>query len=207
MSKRHTAANISDRLSEIIKEWGIQVFCMGHDNASNMNLVMELCELFPNDLGCTGHTLQLAIKSGLVLPNVIDAARRVVSHFRHLCLEDTAGTTWHKSKKNPKMTVEFHIRNVATAVQAKDRGAVCARIWNGNQAIHPKVTRHESITVEAAGTADSSSTTFDQGHRINVWWVVGLMCVINVGLSFIFPVLFNLTSATICIWFDSCTCL
>ncbi len=56
---------------------------MGHDNASNMNLVMELCELFPNDLGCTGHTLQLAIKSGLVLPNVIDAARRVVSHFRH----------------------------------------------------------------------------------------------------------------------------
>lgn len=86
MSERHTAANIADRLSEIIKEWGIQVFCTVHDNASNINLAMELCELFPNDLGCTGHTLQLAIKSGLVLPDVakvIDAARRVVSHFRH----------------------------------------------------------------------------------------------------------------------------
>lgn len=50
MSERHTAANIADRLSEIIKEWGIQVFCKVHDNASNMNLAMELYKLFPNDL-------------------------------------------------------------------------------------------------------------------------------------------------------------
>lgn len=49
MSEKHTAANIADRLSEIIKEWGIQVFCKVHDNATNMNLAMELCKLFPND--------------------------------------------------------------------------------------------------------------------------------------------------------------
>lgn len=70
MPERHTAANIADCLSEIIKEWGIQVFCTVHENASNMNLAMELCEMFPKDLGCTGHTLQLAIKAGLVLPDV-----------------------------------------------------------------------------------------------------------------------------------------
>ena len=64
MPERHTAANIADRLTEIIKEWGILVFCTVHDNASNVN--MELCEMFPGDLGCTRHTLQLAIKTGLI---------------------------------------------------------------------------------------------------------------------------------------------
>lgn len=43
-------ANIANRLSEIIKEWDIKVFCTVHDNASNMNLAMELCEKFPKDL-------------------------------------------------------------------------------------------------------------------------------------------------------------
>ncbi len=84
------------------------------------------------------------------------------------------------------MTVEFHICNVANGCSSKGPWcSLCSHMkW---QPSHPsKVTRHESITVEAAGTADSSSTTFDQDHRINVWWVVGLMCVINVGQSFIF---------------------
>lgn len=91
--ERHTAANIADRLSEVIKEWGIQVFCTVHDNASNMNLAMELCEMFPKDLGCTGHSLQLAIKKGLVLPDIakiIDSARRVLRHFRLSALANCA---------------------------------------------------------------------------------------------------------------------
>ena len=85
MTERHTAVNISRRLSETIKEWDHLRFAV-HDNGSNMNLAMKLCELFPKDLGCTGHTLQLAIKAGLVLLDIakaIDAARCVVSHFRH----------------------------------------------------------------------------------------------------------------------------
>lgn len=79
MPERHTAANTADCLSEIIKEWGILVFGTVHDNASNMNLAMELCEMFPKDLGC--NTLQLVIKTALVSPKVVkvyDAARRVV---------------------------------------------------------------------------------------------------------------------------------
>lgn len=137
MSERHTAANIADSLSEIIKEWGIQVFCTVHDNASNMNLAMELCELFPNDLGCTRHTLQLAIKSGLVLPDVakvIDAARRVVSPFHHSALATCALKRRQeklgiraKKLENDCGPMEFHICNAATAVRAKDHGAVCAR--------------------------------------------------------------------------------
>lgn len=51
-----------------------------------MNLAMELCKQFPHHLGCAGHTLQLAIKTGLNLPEVAkttDTVRRVVSHFCH----------------------------------------------------------------------------------------------------------------------------
>lgn len=124
MSESYTAANIANRLSEIIKEWGIQVFCILHDNASDMNLAMELCELFPNDLGCNGHTLQLAIKSGLVLPDItkaIDAARRVFSHFHHSAVAICALKRQQKQlgTKAKKLQNDF-------AVGAKDRSAVCA---------------------------------------------------------------------------------
>ncbi|KAJ8381066.1 hypothetical protein SKAU_G00018440 [Synaphobranchus kaupii] len=80
MPERHTAADIAQRLTDTIREWGPAVFCVTHDNASSMNLAMTLREDFSHDLGCTGHTLQLAIKAGLDLPEVakaIDAARRV----------------------------------------------------------------------------------------------------------------------------------
>ncbi|KAK1172120.1 zinc finger BED domain-containing protein DAYSLEEPER-like [Acipenser oxyrinchus oxyrinchus] len=85
MSERHTAVNISERMNNIVQEWGIDVFCTVHDNASSMNLAMEICDQFPNDLGCSGHTLQLAITAGLSLPDIskaVEAARRVVGHFR-----------------------------------------------------------------------------------------------------------------------------
>lgn len=86
ITERHTAVNIANRLSATIKAWGLQVFCMVHDNAAAMNLALELCEQSPKDIRCTGHTLQLAIKTGLILPEItkaIDAARHVVGHFRH----------------------------------------------------------------------------------------------------------------------------
>ena len=94
MPQRHTAANIAEKLGDVIREWGLgDVFCVVHDNASSMNLAMTLCEDVDEDLGCTGHTLQLAIKKGLELPEVekaIDAARRVVSHFRHSAIATCA---------------------------------------------------------------------------------------------------------------------
>ena len=47
MTERHTAVNIARHLSETIKEWDLLPFCTLHHNASNMNLAIELCELFP----------------------------------------------------------------------------------------------------------------------------------------------------------------
>lgn len=137
MSERHTAVNITDRLSEIIKEWDITVFCTVHDNASNMNLAMELCEKFPEDLGCTGHTLQLAIKSGLVLPDVvraIDAARRVVSHFRHSALapcalkrrQEQLGIRANKLQNNCPVRWNSTVVMLQRLFRATNCGAICA---------------------------------------------------------------------------------
>ncbi|KAJ8364707.1 hypothetical protein SKAU_G00135380 [Synaphobranchus kaupii] len=42
MPERHTAVNIAQRLKETIEEWGLNVFCTIHDNASSMNLAMEI---------------------------------------------------------------------------------------------------------------------------------------------------------------------
>lgn len=75
-----------DSLSAIFKARDIDVFCTVHDNAAAMNLALKLCEGSPTDIGRIGHTLQLAIKADLNLPEIIkavDAARRVVGHFWH----------------------------------------------------------------------------------------------------------------------------
>lgn len=95
MPERHTPVNIAQRLTDTINEWGLMVFCVIHDNASSMTLAMSLGEDFNHDLGCTGHTLQLAIKAGLDLVEVAkttDAARHVVSHFRHSAVATSALT-------------------------------------------------------------------------------------------------------------------
>lgn len=80
------------------------MFCVVHDNASSMTLAMSLCEDFSHDLSCTGHTLQMAIKAGLDLAEVAkttDAARRVVSHFRHSTVA-TSALTQRQAQLNMK---------------------------------------------------------------------------------------------------------
>lgn len=54
MPERHIAANIAQRLTDTIREWGLVVFCVIHNNASSMNLAITLCDDFSHNLGCTG---------------------------------------------------------------------------------------------------------------------------------------------------------
>ncbi|KAK1904904.1 Zinc finger BED domain containing protein 1 [Dissostichus eleginoides] len=60
MPERHNAVNIAQRLKETIEEWDLVVFCTIHDNASIMNLAMELCEQFPHHLGCAETSVRPA---------------------------------------------------------------------------------------------------------------------------------------------------
>ena len=61
----HTGVNIASRLKIVAEEWNIpddHIVAIVHDNAANMTVAVE--EVGWNDVGCFGHTLQLAINSG-----------------------------------------------------------------------------------------------------------------------------------------------
>ncbi|KAF3854296.1 hypothetical protein F7725_022351 [Dissostichus mawsoni] len=84
MPERHTAVNIAQRLKETIEEWDLVVFCTIHDKQHEPGNG-ALRAVSPPPWMCRTH-IQLAIKAGLHLPEIAkttDAARRVVSHFRH----------------------------------------------------------------------------------------------------------------------------
>jgi len=87
---RHTGLNIKDNLDELLQEWGLdsRVSVMVYDNAANMNLASELSNKWDR-LGCSAHTLQLAVNHAFQKSNVTDvitSASRLVSHFRHVVI-------------------------------------------------------------------------------------------------------------------------
>lgn len=195
MTERHTAANIADRISAVIKEWGLQVFCTVHDNASAMNLALDLCEQSPEDIGCTGHSLQLAIKAGLSLPEIakaIDAARRVVSHFRH----SSVATHALKEKQAQLRQKEKKLQND------------CAVRWNSTflmlERLHEQRIPVQSVLADETVTKPSVKKSLEM--RASHWELIEqliavlsplakattVMCgELHVGLSFIYPVLYN----------------
>lgn len=201
MPERHTAPNIAARLSEIIEEWGLSVFCTVHDNASNMNLALELCEMSPKDLGCSGHTLQLAIKSGLVLPDVVkavDAARRVVSHFRHSALATSA----------------LKMRQEQLGMKTNKLQTDCPVRWNSTFTMLHRLFE-QRVAVQAVLADESATKPAVQrklAMRASQWELLEqlvpvlqplakateILCgELHVGLSFIYPVILNMVNTTL----------
>ena len=88
MPERHTGVHISEKLKEATSEWGIadeKVVAVVHDNATNMVLAADLLEGW-GDLSCFGHTLQLAVNTGLALnaiARLTAVCRKIVGHFKH----------------------------------------------------------------------------------------------------------------------------
>lgn len=201
MPERHTAINIAQKLTETIGEWNLLVFCTIHDNASSMNLAMELCEEFPNHLGCTGHTLQLAIKAGLDLPEIVKttaAARCLVGHFRH---SSVAHCALKKCQENLGMK-PHKLQND------------CATRWNSTFTMVERLYE-QRIPVQAV-LKDEETTKPSQRKALsikNCQWdlmeqlipvlrplakATTIMCgQAHVGLSFIYPVLLNLVDNTL----------
>ena len=196
MSERHTAVNIAQRLTDVIQEWGLDVFACVHDNASSMNLAMSLCGEIQEDIGCTGHTLQLAIKKGLELPDVektIDAARRVVSHFRH----SSVATCALKTRQDALKVKDNRLQND------------CATRWNSTITMLERLDE-QRIPVQAVledETVTKPATKKKLQMRPSQWELIQqllpvlrplakattIMCAeLHVGLSFIYPVILNL---------------
>ena len=94
MPERHTGMHISERLVNACEEWKIteKISAVVHDNASNMVLASQLHEEW-DDLPCFGHTLQLAVNTGLdlnVISRLTAVCRRIVNHFKHSVVATTA---------------------------------------------------------------------------------------------------------------------
>lgn len=89
----HTAANIGERLSEVMADFRIPAekrVAIVHDNAANIVLCAEQLSRNPSwgkvqGVRCAGHTLQLCINAALKkdpVCRVVAAARRLVGHFK-----------------------------------------------------------------------------------------------------------------------------
>ena len=93
IEERHTAVNISQRMTEISTEWKIadKVEAIVQDNAVNMVLAATLVDerLDWSHVACVGHTLQLSINDGLkeaTISKMVRIARKIVGHFNHSAL-------------------------------------------------------------------------------------------------------------------------
>jgi hypothetical protein len=78
----HTGMNIADILEEILSDWHVDPTAIVTDNASSMCLCGRQ---FPLHVPCAGHTLQLAINSGLkihAVESVLEKCRKLVTHFK-----------------------------------------------------------------------------------------------------------------------------
>ena len=95
MGEKHTGQNLSVRLIDAAREWGIaesQIAATVHDNGANINLAMDLLDTWP-DQRCFAHTLQLAISSGLkitAIERMLGAARRLAAHFKRSTVSSEA---------------------------------------------------------------------------------------------------------------------
>lgn len=203
MTEQHTAVNIVDRLSATIKAWGLQLFCTVHDNAAAMNLALELCEQSPKDIGCTGHTLQLAIKTGLILPEItkaIDVARRVVGHFRH-----SSVATCALKEKQSQLRIKPNKLQNDSAVQ-----------WNSTfvllERLHEQRIPVQSVLADETVTKSSVKKSLEM-HASHWELIEQLIAVLSalakatkvmcgelhVGLSFIYPVMCNVINTALCV--------
>ena len=89
-TERQTGSEIAHKLGEILADFGTEnkAFCIVHDQASNMQLSVELLseERGWKSLKCAAHCLQLCVNARLSIPAIdrlVGAARKLVSHFHH----------------------------------------------------------------------------------------------------------------------------
>ena len=115
MPERHTGINIASRLQTVAKEWNIpddHIVAIVHDNAANMTVAVE--ELGWDDVSCFGHTLQLAINSGLsdsVLTRLAAATRKLVGRFKH---SSNAMAALKQKQKQTDVPEHYLIQDVTT---------------------------------------------------------------------------------------------
>lgn len=96
LSERHTAANLTDKLENIMEHWQLngKVTAVVTDNAqAAQNAVRDLDVCFNTGVTCAAHSLQLCINKALKYEDGADLcekASKIVAHFRHSNVATTA---------------------------------------------------------------------------------------------------------------------
>ena len=84
MPERHTGVYIAQRIQDSIENWGLsneRITAVVHNNVANMNLAIKLIQNI-SDISCFGHTLQLAVTSGLGISTIhqfVSMAKKIVA--------------------------------------------------------------------------------------------------------------------------------
>ena len=115
MPERHTQVYIAQQIQDSIENWGLsneRITAVVHDNVASMNLAIKLIQNI-SDISCLGHTLQLAVTSGLGISTIhqfVSMAKKIVAHFRHSVIA-TKGYIYSKAQATSRnlYKVEFHL--------------------------------------------------------------------------------------------------
>jgi len=94
IEESHCSLYLKKLIDEILDNFDLEFktkFCI-HDNAANMNLIVEL--LGVQDIRCFAHTWDLALKEALncseTLKSIIGKCHKIVGHFNHSSTAETA---------------------------------------------------------------------------------------------------------------------
>lgn len=114
MTERHTADNLSERITGIIENWNVEgrVSAIVHDNAAN--IVAAMRNVATESVTCSAHNLQLAIQKGLqdtLVTEIIAKASAVVGHFSHSTI---AATELEKKQNQLNLPVHRLVQCVST---------------------------------------------------------------------------------------------
>lgn len=162
----HTGANLAQIIDEAVAEFTMdehKTFIAIHDNAANMNLAMEESKLFNAEkhIGCSAHTLQLAVNGAFskipVLQKTIAGVSRLVGHFKR-----SHKATAALKKKQEDMNIPEH-----KLIQ------YCATRWNSVCDMFARIL--EQRWPVSAVLSDRSITKLSDARVLDLkdqWWAV-----------------------------------
>lgn len=196
MSERHTGIHIAESLTEIAKDWNLdrKVVAIVHDNASNMVLASDLLEEW-GDLPCFGHTLQLAVNTGLEIScirRLSGACKKTVAHFKHSVVATTA-----LHERQMTMNIPQHSLLQEVSTRWNSMYLMYERLAEQRWAIYA-VIHDEQVTPSDKRYLDLTADQWDLLSQLLVVLkplqvaTTALSCEQNVSSSLIYPIIHGL---------------
>ncbi|KAL1485948.1 hypothetical protein MTO96_031647, partial [Rhipicephalus appendiculatus] len=145
LQESHTAVNIEACLTEIVKEWSLDLSSMPvyvvTDNGRNIRAAVRQMEWIP--IQCLGHTLQLAIKDAKeetpMVSSLCKKARALVGHYKHSA---QANRRLKECQKRMELPSRGIIQDVDTRWNSED--AMLSRLVESRDAVSLEIVTSET---------------------------------------------------------------